>query len=450
MGLRDYISHRLDQQQKVSQVCESTSDSEEESDETSLTADTGPKMSSLEIERGDTLSTVIRRAFIKASQTHAAIEALRKVFNPRDLRTNHQIYITYNEIDGDDNNRDLLKLRIRLSLDQEVIVEQTEEGRFQAELIQKQLVKEVRRVAGKIESSLYLECSKKGVHPQVLSQMLNAYAYDVDFQRSFQSGDDYCLLFEYYKDPETLEERPGNLLFASLVLRGQEIKIYRFKPATGEYQYFNEKGESVRKGLLTTPIDGARISSNYGSRKHPVLGYTKMHKGVDFAAVKGTPIKAAGDGRIVKIGSWGSYGNYIQVRHNNKFSTAYAHMCRFAKGLKVGSTVRQGQVIGYVGRTGRATGCHLHYELLENGRQVNPKHIKSLPAGKLNKKDLGQFLLQVKNIDVQNQNLLNQHLETLQVSEDTETTSNETEPNATDKEILSPANSQQVIAQNTP
>lgn len=394
VGLQDYVLYKISDHTFGKESLEDTGDVE--ADKVSIG---GPKVETLAIEQGDTLITIIRRAYISATQAYSVVQAIGKVFNPRDLRSSHKIYLTYEAIDGDEMNRELQKLRIRLSLDRELVVDRLEEGGFSAQIIHKSLVKEVRRVSGRLKGTLYQEIARQGVHPQVIGQMLEAYSYSIDFQRSFKMGDEYCLVFEYFKDPETLEERPGDLLFACLTVKGRENKIYRFRPQNGEFQYFNENGDGVKKALLRTPIDGARVSSGFGKRRHPVLGYSLMHKGVDFAAMKGTPIKAAGDGRIIKIGGFGSYGNYIKIRHNNKFETAYAHLSRFSKGLGVGSQVRQGQTIGYVGKTGRATGCHLHYELLDSGQQINPKHIKSLPAGKLTTTEKNRFKAYIANLD---------------------------------------------------
>lgn len=352
----------------------------------------GPVDETLEIKRGDTLSTVLTRAEIPQEQATAVIDVLKQQFNPRDLRPEQEIYITYIPLKDSTNKKDLLSVLIKLDIDLEVIAEKDELGFFKARTLKKELVHEERETTGQIEESLYMDALKQGANPKVLHQMIQAFSYDVDFQRAFQKGDQYSLLFDYYKEPESLEERPGDLLYGALVLQGKTLRIYRFTPKDGVSQYFNEKGESVKKGLLRTPIDGAKISSGYGNRLHPILGYTKMHKGVDFAAPRGTPIMAAGNGKVVKIGPWGAYGKYILLRHNAQYSTAYAHLSRFAPGLKTGSPVRQGQVIGYVGRTGRATGDHLHYELLANGKQINPNSIKLMPSGRLKGADLKKFM----------------------------------------------------------
>ncbi len=350
-----------------------------------------PVDETLQVMRGDTLSTVLERAKIDSGQAHDVIEALKSVFNPRDLRPDHEIYITYIPVKGAPLERDLISLYIRPSLETEITVERQENGRYKATQETKELTHTTEVVKGEIHDSLYLDAGKQGVPAKVLHEMIKAFSYDVDFQRSFHPGDGYGLIYDTYRDPESLKEVPGELAFAYLRLKDKELRLYYFKPKKGNPGFYDINGASVRKGLLRTPVDGARLSSGFGMRRHPVLGFSKMHKGVDFAAPKGTPIMAAGDGVVEKMGPFSSYGNYIRLRHNSEISTAYAHMSRFAAGLRVGKSVRQGQVIGYIGMTGRTTGPHLHYELLKHGKQVDPKHIKTMPAGKLMGADLTAF-----------------------------------------------------------
>lgn len=360
-----------------------------------VSPDTEPTDQTLEILKGDTFSSVLQRADIAKTEIYSIINAIKKVFNPRDLRTDHQLFVTFKP----GTTKEIEKLVLQTALDTEITVQLNDDGVLEAQKIEKELVHDYRHAEGIIENSLYVDAIKQGAHPKIIHNMIQAFSYDVDFQRGFRSGDSFAVLFDYYKDPDSLSEKPGDVIFAKLKLHGQDICIYRHKHENGVVQYYNEKGEAVKKGLLMTPVDGARISSNYGHRKHPVLGYTKLHKGIDFAAPRGTPIMAAGSGKILKIGRLGSYGNYIRIRHNSTIDTAYAHMCRFAKGLKPGSSVRQGQIIGYVGCTGRATGNHLHYELIKNGKQVNPKHVKTMPATKLKDKDLQTFMANKAQID---------------------------------------------------
>ncbi len=395
IGLWDYTLKHFKHEHSENQIYEKCEE---------LTATTEPNIieENLEINSGDNFISLLKSASYTPEQSLKVITALKKVFSPKDLRTDHQIIINYNKgTSGTQNKKNLLSLIIRISIDLEVIVKQDEHGNFSAEKIKKELQQETRIASGNINESLYVDAIKQGAHPKVLHQMIQAFSYDVDFQRGFQKGDKYTLLFDFQKDHETGQEKPGDLLYACLELQGVKTSIYRFAPKSSKAQYFKKNGEYVKKGLLRTPIDGARISSKFGKRKHPILGYTKMHKGMDFAAPRGTPIMAAGSGKIDRIGRRGAYGHYIRIKHNAKYSTAYAHMCRYAKGLRTGSYVRQGQVIGYVGATGRATGPHLHYELISNGRQINPEKIKMLPSSKLRGQDLQRFLVTKNKIEKQ-------------------------------------------------
>ena len=233
----------------------------------------------------------------------------------------------------------------------------------------------------------------------MLAEIIRIYSWDVDFQREIQSGDRFEVAYERFVDDEGDVVRHGEVIFARLNLSGDLNALYRFESRPGSVDYFDEKGRSAKRPLLRTPIDGARLSSRFGKRRHPVLGYTRMHRGVDFAAATGTPIYAAGDGVVSYRGRKGGYGNYIRLRHSAGYNTAYAHMSRFKKGIALGSRVRQGQVIGFVGTTGRSTGPHLHYEILSNGRQVNPLTVKMPSGTRLGKKELAKFQSKRANID---------------------------------------------------
>ena len=212
--------------------------------------------------------------------------------------------------------------------------------------------------------------------------------------------DSFSVLYEVLLDKKDKPVGYGSVIYASLNLSNSVTSIFRHEFADGSSDYFEETGKSVRKALMKTPINGARLSSGYGMRKHPIQGYNKMHRGLDFAAPIGTPIMAAGDGIIEKIGRYNSYGKYIRIRHNNTYSTAYAHLSGYAKNLRKNSRVKQGQVIGYVGSTGRSTGPHLHYEILSGGKQINPTKVK-LPSGRqIKESELVEFNYVVRKIKV--------------------------------------------------
>jgi murein DD-endopeptidase MepM/ murein hydrolase activator NlpD len=362
---------------------------EQESEEIAKSEE-GPFDDTLTIKEGDTLAIILSRIGIPSAQAHDAISALSKVFNPKDLKVDQEVYVIY-DAQSDGENYDLKFLRLRGDLDYHVELVRSGGGLFQATKYKKELKHEYVDVNGEIKISLYADALKAGASPKMLYDMIKAFSYDVDFQRDIQPGTGFSLFYDTYKDEESGHERPGELLYAKLVIDDKPYEIYRFQPGGGVPGYYTRLGEAVQKALLRTPIDGARINSGFGNRKHPIKGYTKMHKGVDFGAPKGTPIMAAGDGVVERCNQYGGYGNYICIRHNGSTKTAYAHLCRFAKGVRAGCKVRQGQVIGYVGATGSTTGPHLHFELLLNGKHVNPQKVTQLPKSKLVGKMLNEF-----------------------------------------------------------
>ena len=376
-----------------------------------------PETISLHVGRGDTLARLMNQQSISRQEIHNAIQPLKKLYKPQNLRPNHEIEVVVVKDTPGAKVNNLLELRIRPSLDYEIIVKKNDDGSYSASKHKVELVEKTKWIEGSIHGSLYDAAYKQGVPGQTIHNMIMAYSYDVDFQRGLQAGDLYGILYSIYTDPVTGRKRPGDLIHATLTLNGKTYKIYSYQPNGKHRGYYNHKGESIRKGLLRTPVNGARLSSRFGRRRHPVLGYTKYHKGVDFAAPRGTPIMAAGAGVVEKVGRWGSYGHYVRIRHNKEYATAYAHLCRYAKGLKRGMRVTQGQVIGYIGSTGRATGPHLHYEVLRFNKHMNPLKLKMIPAAKLARGEMPAFIRAKEDIDLQCELLRReQNLPTLEVA----------------------------------
>ena len=360
----------------------------------------GPFELTLKIQKGDTLMSVLSDARIDKNDAHEVSSLLQKHFKAKDLKPHHEIYLTYAYDEKESSKKHIESLYFRPNINTEFRIHIDENDQFVFEKSFIKLNKVTHLAEGHIRNSLYIDAGKEGVPVKILHQMIQAFSYDIDFQRSFQPGDAFSLLYTMNADEEGLREEPGELLYASLSLKGKILPLYHFKSAGG-MNYYTLKGEGVKKGLLRTPIDGARISSRFGRRKHPILGYTKDHKGIDFAAPTGTPIMASGDGVVVQVGPYSTYGNYIKIRHNNELSTAYAHLSRFAKGLRVHRPIKQGQVIGYVGTTGNSTGPHLHYELIRHNVQVDPATVTMMPTSRLEGKDLESFRQYVKSIDQQ-------------------------------------------------
>ena len=365
--------------------------------------------------KGDTLSSILIDAGVPTFEAADIITAIQTVYNPRRLKAGQQVTLTFGpqknrKINGNHNGHinsangndaydpAFQSLSLQASVDRKVSVSRDENGEFSSREIKRELKKKMVRAGGAIHTSLAQATIAQGVPKGVLAEMVGAFSYDVDFQRDIQDNDTFEVMFEGLYDDKNQFVRNVRVAFASLTLSGVRMPIYRYRNSNNMTEFYNEKGESVQKALLRTPVDGARLSSRYGKRRHPILGYTRMHRGVDFAAHKGTPIKAAGNGVIAQAGRNGAYGHYVKIRHNSEYATAYAHLSRYKKGIHSGTRVKQGEIIGYVGSTGRSTGPHLHFEVIRHGRMINPLSVK-LPSGtKLAGKELKKFLALVDDV----------------------------------------------------
>ena len=237
-------------------------------------------------------------------------------------------------------------------------------------------------IKNEIKSSLYSAAIKSKIEPNIIVEFARIFGFEVDFQRDIRKGDWFEILYERFEDDNNIVQDTGKIIYASMFVNGTEINLYNFKDGSGDIGFYDLKGKSIVKSLMKTPINGARLSSSYGMRKHPILGYNKMHRGTDFAAPSGTPIMASGAGKVIRARWCGGGGNCVKIKHNSTYQTVYAHMKSFARGIKEGRRVKQGQIIGYVGSTGMSTGPHLHYEVIVNGKKVNSQKLK-LPSGKI-------------------------------------------------------------------
>jgi len=255
-----------------------------------------------------------------------------------------------------------------------------------------------------IKNNLYSSAVDSGIEPNIIVEFARIFGFEVDFQRDIRKGDWFEILYEKFEDDNNKVRDTGKIIYASMYVNGEEINLYNFNYKNDE-EYYDIKGKSITKSLMKTPINGARLSSSFGMRKHPILGYNKMHRGTDFAAPSGTPIMASGSGTVTRARWCGGGGNCVKIKHNSTYETIYAHMKAFAKGVKEGKKVRQGQIIGYVGSTGLSTGPHLHYEVLVNGKKVNSQKLK-LPSGRILKGEARkQFELDRIKIDLKLSNL---------------------------------------------
>lgn len=347
-----------------------------------------PRDEILKISPGDTVAGALQNAGVSGADAYRAIKAMSKHYDPRLVRPGQSISVSMEEREG--GQTDLTSLRMKLDPIKELVISRDENDRFVPELQEKKVVKEMKAAKARIQTSLYGSAARAGIPASVVAEMIRIYSYEVDFQRDIRQGDTVEIFYETYETEDGDFARYGDILYANLKVGGHSIPVFRYDNGE-DVDYYRENGLSLKRTLMQTPVDGARISSGYGMRHHPVLGYNKMHKGVDFAAPRGTPIYAAGTGTVEKASRYGGYGNYVRIRHKGGLKTAYAHMQKFAKGVRSGTRVKQGQVIGYIGTTGRSTGPHLHFEVLKNNKQVNPKSIKSAASAKLAGAELKKF-----------------------------------------------------------
>lgn len=362
------------------------------------------------IARGETFVDGLKRAGVTAADRNYAAYAFGEHYNLRRLKPGQQFKLRlgwanqtlFQLADNGEPETRLLSLSFRDGFEQQISVTRAGENNFVAEATPIELTTHMHAVEGRIDGSLYLSAKALGTPDDVIAGLADAFAYDVDFQREIFGGDEFELIFEAKYDDRGVMAAGGEIIYARLNWRGKsrEKGYYRFTEDDGRSDFYDAAGQSAKRLLMKTPIDGARLSSRFGTRRHPILGYRKAHKGVDFAAPRGTPIKAAGDGVIERADRYGSFGNYIRIRHANGYKTAYAHLKGFRRGIRKGKRVRQGDTIGYVGTTGRSTGPHLHYEVHLRGTAVNPQKLKIATGKQLTGGSLDRFKIQRDQIDM--------------------------------------------------
>jgi len=351
----------------------------------------------IEVRRGDTLLGILTRAGIGPGEAHDAVSSLRRVANLRRLRTGQRLAL---EIDaaGAAGQR-LARLVWPLDGARELHLVRDHEGGFAARSIERPLTREPFRVHGRIAGSLYESARRAGMSGASLAEMIALLSWDLDLQREVQPGDRFEAVVERRLTEEGQVVGSSAVLFVGFESRERKIAAYRFVAPDGRADFYDREGHALRKWLLRTPVDGARLSSAFGPRRHPVLGYTRMHKGVDFAAPTGTPVIAAGDGTVAFAGRNRGYGNHVRLTHGADYGTAYAHLSRIAPGIKPGRKVRQGELIGQVGSTGLSTGPHLHYEVLHRDEPIDPVGVKASFAAELKGSALRRFLAQRDTVD---------------------------------------------------
>ena len=355
------------------------------------------------VEEGDNFESIINRIKLPKKEKKIFLETVKKNNEIRILRPSQKIYF---KIDKKDVSK-IVEFKIQINKKKEIqFVKDFNSKKFNSNILEKELEKIITYKESKITNSLYQTAISLKIKPNIIIEFARLYGFQVDFQRDIWKNDSFQVIYEEFlnKDEEVVET--GNIIFANLNLQNEDLKLYRHEYEKNKIDYFDENGKSMRKTLMKTPINGARLSSSFGKRKHPILGFTKMHTGTDFAAPTGTPILASGDGLVVRAQWCGGGGNCVKIKHNRVYQTVYAHMSKFGKGIKKGAKVKQGQIIGYVGSTGLSTGPHLHYEVIENGKKINSQKLK-LPSGKVLKGDSRKFFEVDKiKIDVLKSNLI--------------------------------------------
>ncbi|MPZ31960.1 MAG: peptidoglycan DD-metalloendopeptidase family protein [Rhodospirillales bacterium] len=354
------------------------------------------------LEKGDTVAKVLHRLDVAAGDVADTVAALASYVRMKSLPIGQAMTVKLQPADEAGAKPILLALTIRPEPRREITLERDGEGDYSVEEEVFEVAAKLQRASGEVDGSVIASAEAAGVPRQPLAEMLRAFSWDVNFQHDIKVGDRFDVLIEQAWTSDGQAVDAGRVLWAELTTGGgeQSYSIYRFKPHNGEEFFYNGEGESVVKALLRTPLNMSRISSRFGMRRHPVLKFTRLHAGIDFAAPPGTPILAAGAGRVVEAGRNGGYGRWVKISHSGGLATGYAHLSRIAPGVRRSARVRQGQVIGYVGSSGLSTGPHLHFELHRNGRPVNPLSMaRTALRSRLGGQDLTRFKARVAEID---------------------------------------------------
>ena len=331
------------------------------------------------VNQGDTFEKILNQLKISKNEKEIVIKNLSSFKFVNNLFKGQNISF---ELDNANSSVKIIEISIEQSKTKKYVFYRINDlNKFDYKEIDKHLKRVIVFKESEIINSLYSSAINSGIKPNIIIDFARIYGFQIDFQRDIWKNDRFQIIYENFLDSNENVLDTGNILYANLILQGKDNGLYIFKTKNG-YEHFDSVGKSIKKSLMKTPINGARLSSNFGVRKHPILGYNKLHKGTDFAAPEGTPIMASGDGKIIRARWCGGGGNCIKIRHNSTYSTVYAHLKNFGRGIKEGKRVEQGQIIGYVGSTGMSTGPHLHYEVIVNGKKVNSQKLK-LPSGKI-------------------------------------------------------------------
>ena len=344
----------------------------------------------LKVEKGQTFSQILDSFNIANNRKFEIINAINSIFNLRGLKINQKIFFFIND------NEIVKQIIIELDFKKNLVVDLR--SKINIEIIELKTYTDIESKEFNIKNSLYSDGIDNKIPNVILIKLIQLFSFDLDFQRDIRENTQVSISYQKISIDNKINYELGDIEYAKISIKNNNLEYFKFLTDDGFIDYFNREGKNVKKSILKTPLDGAKLSSNFGMRKHPISGFNKMHKGIDFAAPKGTPIYAGGNGVVEVAGVNGGYGKYIRIRHNNEYKTAYAHLNSFKKGIRKGVRVNQGEIIGYVGSTGKSTGPHLHYEIIYQNKQINPLTLK-LPSGKILKGDeLNKFKKKYKMI----------------------------------------------------
>ena len=358
-----------------------------------------PETVKVKLRRGETLEAAVIRAGCAPEEAANAAGVVLTALNAEELETGVRFEAEVSRQRGRDGAARLIGLSLRPKPERLITLARTDEGRLSLTDKVEEILEGPGLVQAEIQGSLYATAQRAGVEPGHVKEIVKAFAAKLDFERDIRAGDRFRLVFDQKRTASGKVIENEELLYAEVEAKGKVTRLYRFERDDGKAQWMDDRGTNLKSYLLRTPVEGARMSSGFGMRRHPILGYHKMHQGVDFAAGTGTPVLAAGDGTVVEVRRWGGYGNWLRIRHSGGYESGYAHLSRYAKGVSVGDKVRQGQVVAYVGSTGRSTGPHLHHEIWLKGRRVDPKGAKIPSGGGLESKEVQAFKAHKKKVD---------------------------------------------------
>jgi murein DD-endopeptidase MepM/ murein hydrolase activator NlpD len=350
----------------------------------------------LKVRNGDSIQRILYDQKISPAEVNNVLNALRREYNVGTLRNDQKVYLI---VKREKNGNFVSRLTVNIDNITSVHVFLNKDNVYETKRVTKILTKKNHLVETTIDRGIYRTAKQSGIENSIVAQFARLYGFEVDFQRDLKKNDKIKIFYERYLDDDGVSQRTGNIIYSEITNVERNIVLYRYEYPNGSIAYFTPEGKSIEKSLMRTPINGAKLSSRYGFRIHPILGYNQMHQGTDFAAPIGTPVMASGAGTVEYSGWKGGYGKFISIRHSPVYQTNYAHLQDYAKGMRRGTKVQQGQVIGYLGSTGSSTGPHLHYEVVVNGRKENSQTLKLPSAAPLEGNNKNFFEIQKRNID---------------------------------------------------